>query len=77
MLDCLDYQHLVNKIELVADHLSYMAESIIAVKDHQDEVEFEVWDVLVEASKMAFDSYSTAVEGFLDGCDLSFGRFAI
>jgi phosphate uptake regulator len=67
MLDCLDYQHLVNKIELVADHLSYMAESIVDLKNHQEKVEPEVWNILIEAAKLAYNSYETAVERFLEG----------
>jgi phosphate uptake regulator len=65
-LDCLDYQLLVDRIERVADHLSQIADNIIVLKNDQNEVSSKVWNVLLEASGLAFSAYQTAVEQFLE-----------
>ncbi|MCW4050536.1 MAG: phosphate uptake regulator PhoU [Candidatus Bathyarchaeota archaeon] len=65
-LDCLDYQLLVDKIERVADHVSRIAESIIAMKGHRTDVLDRIWNVLIEAAQLSFNAYEVSVDHYLD-----------
>jgi hypothetical protein len=44
-----------------------MAESIVDLKNHQEKVDPSVWTILIEAARLAYTSYETAVERFLEG----------
>jgi len=62
MLDCLDYQKLVDHIERVADQIDGIAHSIVFLHDRQDIVHELEWGILVEAADIAQKAYEQAVE---------------
>ncbi|MFP3952387.1 MAG: PhoU domain-containing protein [Candidatus Bathyarchaeia archaeon] len=64
-LDCLDYQSLVHIIEEVADQAMNMAHSIIFLIESEQDIPDKVVSVLVDAAEIAFESYNTAVQGFI------------
>jgi len=64
-LDCLDYQTLVHRIERVADHVTSIAESAIALIESKISVPEKVFDALVRSAEIAFASYEEAVQCFL------------
>lgn len=66
MLDCLDYQLLVDRIERIADNLSEIATRIVALKEHQNEIHPHVWDVLKKSIKITSKAYQIAVEHFFE-----------
>ena len=65
MLDCLDYQTLVHRIEQVADHVTYIANNLIALIEKQMEIPEGILAILIEAAELAFTSYDSAVKSFL------------
>jgi phosphate uptake regulator len=62
MLDCLDYQKLVDHIERVADQINGIAHSIVFLHDKQDIVHEAEWGILTEAANITQSSYQQAVE---------------
>ncbi len=64
-LDCLDYQTLVHRIERVADHVTSIAESAIALIESKISVPEKVFDALVRSAEIAIASYEEAVQCFL------------
>ncbi len=64
-LDCLDYQTLVHCIERVADHVTNIASSILALYRAEKTIPDKPRDILSEAGCIAFDSYDRAVHCFL------------
>lgn len=64
-LDCLEYQNLVQSIERVADHVSVIAASVVALIDSEFKFPKGVLDGLIRAGESAFSSYETAVRCFL------------
>ncbi len=65
MLDCLDCQTLVHRIEHVADHTTSIADNLNTLIEGQSDVLEGVLTVLVEAAEIAFNSYDMAVRSFL------------
>jgi len=65
LLDCLDYQTLVHRIERVADHATNIANSFIALIESQIDIPDEIMIILIKASEIAFTSYDKAVQSFL------------
>lgn len=66
MLDCLDFQTLVHRIERIADHNSIILESLSSLIESEVKIPKEVVSVLIEAAEIAFNSYDEAVQCFLD-----------
>jgi phosphate uptake regulator len=64
-LDCLEFQNLVQSIERVADHVSSIAVSLVALIDSGVKLPSNVLDGLLSAGDAAFSSYDLAVRCFL------------
>lgn len=65
MIDCLDCQTLVHRIEQVADHTTDIANGVIALTDRKLGIPEKIFSILVNAAEIAFTSYDMAVESFL------------
>jgi len=63
-LDCLDYQTLVQIIERIADHVTSIADSIIAVIDSGVKIPGNVKKILIEAAVIVFETYEKAIDSF-------------
>lgn len=74
MLDCLDYQTLVDLIERVADNVHNSANSLVQVEEYRDSVPSDLWDTLIETTEASIRAYETAIEVFRDraveSCDM-------
>ena len=64
MLDCLDYQTLVDLIERVADNVHNAAYSLVQVEEYKDSVPTELWSKLITTTEASFKAYETAIEVF-------------
>ena len=64
-LDCMDYQTLVHRIERIADHISYIARSLVILIDSGIDIPESVLEVFKSAAEMIFISYQNSVEGFV------------
>jgi phosphate uptake regulator len=64
-LDCLDYQSLVSRIERIADHVTSMAQSLVALITNEVVLPVDLESDLLKTSEAAFNSYDMAVESFL------------
>lgn len=65
MVDCLDCQTLVHRIEHVADHTANIANSLIYLLQEKLFMPRDVFPVLVKSAEIAFDLYDRAVQSFL------------
>ncbi len=65
MIDCLDCQTLVHRIEHVADHTTNIAESLINLFENWKFMPKNIFPVLIKTAEIAFDSYDKAVQFFL------------
>lgn len=65
MVDCLDCQTLVHRIEQVADHTTNIANSLIDLFEEKLFMPRDVYPVLVKSAEIAFDLYDRAVQSFL------------
>lgn len=65
MVDILDYQTLVHRIERVADHTTKIASSLVYLFDENVFLPKTVFYVLFKASEIAFEIYDLSVEAFL------------
>lgn len=65
VIDCLDCQTLVHRIERVADHITNIAQSLIKLFEQRIFTPKEAFFVLIRAGEIAFDSYDKAVQSFL------------
>ncbi|UCD43965.1 MAG: phosphate uptake regulator PhoU [Candidatus Bathyarchaeota archaeon] len=65
MVDCLDCQTLVHRIEQVADHTTNIADSLIDLFEEKLFMPRDVYPVLVKSAEVAFDLYDRAVQSFL------------
>lgn len=65
LVDCLDWQTLVYRIEDVADHTTRIAQSIIRLVEMKMVIPQNIWNALIKSSEIAFESYKQAVEFFL------------
>lgn len=63
-LDCLDYQTLVHRIERIADHVTNIANCIIALIERKINIPEKVMTALIEAAKIAFISYEMGVQSY-------------
>lgn len=64
LVDCLDYQTLVHRIEYVADHLTLIAHSLINLFKSRIFMPKESFPVLIETAEVAFNAYDRAVLAF-------------
>ena len=65
MVDCLDCQTLVHRIEHVADHTANIANSLIDLFENKVFMPRDVFPVLIKSAEVAFDLYDRAVQSFL------------
>ena len=65
MVDILDYQTLVHRIERVADHTTTIARSLVYLFDENVFLPKDIFHVLLKASEIAFEIYDLSVEAFL------------
>ena len=65
LIDCLDIQTLVHRIERIADHVAIIAKSLIGLIESGAEIPEEVLETLVEAAGVAFSSYDRSVMSFI------------
>lgn len=74
MLDCLDYQTLVDLIERVADNVYHTADSLVQLEEYREVVPTDLWKRMIETSEASFRAYETAIDVFRDrsveACDL-------
>jgi len=61
MLDCLDYQTLVDLIERVADNVHNVAYSLVQVEEYKDSVSPDLWDKLIRITEASFRAYDSAI----------------
>ena len=66
MIDCLDYQTLIQRIEHIADHITGIAENLINLYQTRLFFSREVFNVIIDSADIAFHSYERAVRSFLD-----------
>lgn len=64
-IDCLDYQTLTHRIERIADHLTNIAQSLIAVNEQGGVIPEEILDHLLEGAESTYRRYEAAVQGFI------------
>lgn len=65
LIDCLDWQTLIYRIENVADYTNKIAQAIIQLVESNIEIPQEILVALTKSAEIAFKSYSQAVEFFL------------
>lgn len=65
VLDCLDCQTLVHRIEHVADHITNIASRIITLFDTKIHLPKDALKIIIETAEIAFDSYYKATDAFL------------
>jgi len=74
MLDCLDYQALVDLIERVADNVHNAAYSLVQIEEHKESVPSDLWKRLIATTEARFRAYETAIEVFrersVELCDM-------
>ena len=74
MLDCLDYQTLVDLIERVADNVHNAAYSLVELEEYKDVVPADIWETLTATTEASIRAYETAIEVFRDrsveSCDM-------
>ncbi len=66
MLDCLDFQTLVHRIEHVADHLTNIAQNLMILMEEKVTVPQGILSVLIESADLAFHSYDLSFQSFLE-----------
>ena len=65
MIDCLDSQTLVHRIEHVADHTTNIANGVINLFEDKIFMPKDVYPVLVKSAEVAYDAYTRAVDAYL------------
>lgn len=74
MLDCLDYQTLVDLIERIADNVHNVAYSLVQVEEYKESVSPVLWGKLIRTTEASFRSYESAIEIFrersVELCDM-------
>jgi phosphate uptake regulator len=66
MIDCLDYQTLVQLIEHIADYSTSIAENIIYLFENRQFLPKEIFSVIIKTADIAFSSYDDAVQSFVN-----------
>lgn len=74
MVDCLDYQTLVDLIERVADNVHNVAYSIVQIEEHKDSIPVDLWEKLVQTTEASMRAYKDAIEVYrqrsVESCDM-------
>ncbi|MHA1288136.1 hypothetical protein DRO31_04195 [Candidatus Bathyarchaeota archaeon] len=74
MLDCLDYQTLVDLIERVADNVHNVAYSLVQIEEYKKSVPQDLWDKLTKTTEASINAYETAIEVYrkrsVEDCDI-------
>ena len=74
MLDCLDYQTLVDLIERVADNVHNVAYSLVQIEEYKESVPEDLWDKLTKTTEASINAYETAIEVYrkrsVEDCDI-------
>jgi len=74
MLDCLDYQTLVDLIERVADNVHNVAYSLVQIEEYKKSVPQDLWDKLTKTTEASIKAYETAIEVYrkrsVEDCDI-------
>ncbi|TFH19072.1 phosphate uptake regulator PhoU [Candidatus Bathyarchaeota archaeon] len=74
MLDCLDYQTLVDLIERVADNVHKVAFSLVQLEEHKEYIPDGLWKKLTETANASITAYEKAIEVFhsrsVESCDM-------
>jgi len=65
MIDCLDYQTLVHRIERIADHATSIANCVIALIESKINMPEKVMTTLNLSAEIAFSSYEEAVNCYM------------
>jgi phosphate uptake regulator len=65
LVDCLDWQTLIYRIEHVADHTTKTAQAIINLVELKIEVPVKIWNTMIKSAEIAFESYKQSVDYFL------------
>jgi phosphate uptake regulator len=65
MIDCLDSQTLVHRIEQVADHTTNIANGILNLFEERMFMPKDTYPVLIESAEIAYDAYTRAVDAYL------------
>jgi phosphate uptake regulator len=65
LVDCLDWQTIIYRIEHVADFTTKIAESIIDLEKYKIEIPKNIWSSLIKAAEISFNSYKQSVDHFL------------
>ena len=65
MIDCLDYQTLVQRIERIGDHATNIANCVVALIDSRINIPNKVMNALLQTAEIAFTSYERAVQCYL------------
>lgn len=66
MSDCFDYHLLINRIEYVADCLTNISESIIALDPFRSAIPDAVINALIDEAAKAIDYYESSVDTFFE-----------
>ena len=66
MIDCLDYQTLIQRIEHIADQITGIAESLINVYHTSLFFPREIFNVIINSADISFNAFDLAVRSFLD-----------
>ena len=67
IVDILDYQTLVHRIERVADHTTTIAHSLVYLLEEHVFLPKNILHILLKAAEIAFEIYDLSVEAFLSG----------
>ena len=74
MLDCLDYQTLVDLIERVADNVYKAAFSLVQLEEYKESIPVPLWEKLIETTSTSVSAYEKAIEVFrsrsVEDCDI-------
>ena len=66
LVDCLDWQTLIYKIENVADFVTIIAQSLINLEYLRTSIPKNIWSTLLKAAEVSFESYKESVDHFLN-----------
>lgn len=66
MIDCLDYQTLIQLIEHTADYTTSIAEDLIYLFENRQFLPKEIFSVIIKTADIAFSSYDDAVQSFVN-----------
>lgn len=65
MIDCLDSQTLIHRIEQVADHTTNIANGVLNLFEERMFMPKDTYPVLIESAEVAYNAYTRAVDAYL------------